>query len=143
MSGLSCPVVRASSPIVGLNEMHQREHALDRLSGAVQAAGLTAEAFDRLANYPTLSPQERRFLALLEGGGEISTVDVRQRAGISNVSQAAADLTNKLRQSGDRRQALCERRPVADRDGRTIYLGFWFLKDDAPSDSSAYAHIRG
>jgi hypothetical protein len=114
-----------------------RTKTLDRLSGAVQAAGLTEDSFSRLARFPALSPQERRLLTFLEGcTALVSTPEVRAGAGVSNVSQVAIDLSGKLRAMQDPRQVLCLRRQVLDREGRPIQLGFWSLVTaEAANDS--------
>jgi hypothetical protein len=99
---------------------------IDHLARATAAAGLDdPRTFER---FVALGPQERRLLEFLEARQAApSTPEVREGAGISNVSQAAINLNAKLSAMDDPRQVLCLRRQVPDREGRPIQLGFWHL----------------
>jgi hypothetical protein len=74
-----------------------------------------------------LSPAQRRLFLLLAEEGVASTIEVRQRCSIGNVSFCAIELNAKLEAAGDPRRVLCERREHANRHGERGQLGWWRL----------------
>jgi hypothetical protein len=76
-----------------------------------------------------LSPQEARLYQYLRDHGVASTIDVRQKLAIGNVSQAAALLNRKLQQAGEGLKVVCELRPQVNRFGNRGHIGYYYLVD--------------
>jgi hypothetical protein len=73
---------------------------------------------------PSLTERESRIIAVLSDGREHSRNEITAKCGPVNVSSAVDGLCRKTGL-----QIPCQRRPLTDRDGKTVQAGFWQLTD--------------
>lgn len=109
---------------------------LDNLARRVRELGLSeTELVSRIAG---LSGQaERLFLFVAVTDEPVSTIDVRVKCSIGNVSEAARVVNRRLQEAGDPRRVVCERRPHTNQFGEVSELGYWKLAESEVSRACA------
>jgi len=97
----------------------------DKLSNLITNGDLTQPEVDSIQY--RLSPLQQRLFLCLSENSSSSTTEIQQVCAISNVSDAATKLNERLAKHGDSRRVVCKKGKSTDHFNEQRNMGKWTL----------------